>query len=194
MDLQQQQRTASAYYNLVRRFLQSHEFTVEEIRAFLSEIEKPNTYNNWLKAFIAYAKYLGASLPFRLRRPPETVRPLRTKKELQEFFYALETDAERTLFIGYAVTGLRRRELLNLKVCQVNFELRAVFPNHGSVTKRSYITFYNEELEELLDVWLRLRSKRSDRLFPMRSSEQSSIFLTAYRKTGLRITPQDLRL
>ena len=91
---------------------------------------------------------------------------------------------EHTLFIGYAVTGLRSRELLDLKMSQVNFETRVVFPNHGSLTKRSFITFYNEEMEELLDVWLRLRSKRSDKLFPMKSSEQSSIFLTAYRKTG----------
>ena len=53
----------------------------------MSKIEKSNTYNNWLKAFIAYAKYLGISLPFKLKRPPpETLRPLRTKKELQEFF------------------------------------------------------------------------------------------------------------
>ena len=68
-----------------------------------------------------------------------------------------------------------------------------LLPNHNSRTKKSYITFYNEETEEALNLWLKIRPERSDRLFPMRTKEKNSIFVETKRKTGLNITPQVLR-
>lgn len=68
-----------------------------------------------------------------------------------------------------------------------------LIPNHNSKTKRSYITFYNEEAEKVLLQWLKIRPKNSDKLFPMRTNHKHRIFLEARKKTELEITPQILR-
>jgi len=165
---------------------------MEDIRNFLLGIENPNTYNNYVKAFKAYARFLGRELQLRQKPGWEPIRFLPTKKELQEFYSALDTDYERLAFVGYAVTGLRRCELLNLKMDQINLEKRAIIPCKNSLTKRTFITFYNDEFEDELFVWLKLK-KLSDRLFPIRGSHKSVLFPIAHHKTGLHITPQTLR-
>lgn len=94
-------------------------------------------------------------------------------------------------FVGYAVTGLRWHELLDLKMPQIKRDLRAIIQGNSSRTKRTYITFYNDEFEEHLRQWERIK-KPSDRLFPIRGSHKSVLFMMAQQKTGLRITPQTL--
>ncbi|MDH7555469.1 MAG: integrase [Candidatus Methanosuratincola sp.] len=96
------------------------------------------------------------------------------------------------LFVGYAVTGLRRHELLDLRMDQRNQQVRVIIPQNDPLTKRTYVTFYNEEFEEELTVWIKLK-KDSDRLFPIRGSHKSTLFRVAHHKTGLHITPQTLR-
>ena len=68
-----------------------------------------------------------------------------------------------------------------------------LLPNHDSRTKKSYITFYNKEAKSILNQWLEIRPKYSDKLFPMRTGEKHRLFVMAKEKTGLKITPQILR-
>jgi len=193
VDLRQSHRSAMRNRNAVQRYLSEHGFTAGELRDFLFQFENPSTYNNWLKSFVAYGKFIGVSLGFKFARCEPKLRIPPSRKALREFYYALDTVYEQLLFLGYACTGLRRRELLDLQLRNLDQERRAVFPQHDTLTKRSYVTFYNEEFEDLLHVWLRLRNNRSDRLFPLRSSTKSFIFVVAQKKTGLGIAPQDLR-
>jgi integrase len=185
--------TASTYTYSIRKFLNNHDFDTQEIRNYLASIGNGYTYNNYLKAFIAYGRYIGIDINFKFTRVEPIIRVLPTKKELSEFFNALGTDYERLLFIGYACTGLRRNELLQLKLKDIDFNSHALYPNHISSTKRSYISFYNREFSEILPSWLKSRYNKSDKLFPIAGTTKSSIFNIVNTKTSLDITPQTLR-
>lgn len=47
----------------------------------------------------------------------------------------------------FATTGLRRSEVLNLTVDDVDFRMRCVKAKHNTRTKRAGVTFYNSECE-----------------------------------------------
>ena len=112
-----------------------------------------------MKAFKAYARFQGWELAIRQRPRWEPDCILPTKKQLQEFYSALNTQYERLAFIGYAVTSLRRHELLDLRMDQIDRSTRAITPQSNSLTKRTYVTFYNEEFEDELMVWLKICRK-----------------------------------
>jgi integrase len=69
----------------------------------------------------------------------------------------------------YATTGLRRDEILSLKLEDIDFERRMITPNkHRGETKKSWVSFYNEEAEIALKEYLsNKKHSRSQRLFPM---------------------------
>jgi len=64
-------------------------------------------------------------------------------------------DLAKAIFLFFATTGLRRKELFNLKIKDVDFEKRMVIPEKDSSrTKMSWITFYNDEAEKALREYL----------------------------------------
>jgi len=83
-----------------------------------------------------------------------------TKSEPRRFYKALKT-LEKKIFLLIASSGLRRSEVLELKLSEIDFEKRMIIPNHDSRIKRSYITFYNEEAEKILRQWLKSCLKRA---------------------------------
>ncbi|MEN3016550.1 MAG: integrase [Candidatus Methanosuratincola petrocarbonis] len=173
--------------------------TTSKIRDFLSTVENPFTYNNYLKSLRVYFRdFLGRPevvMTFRFCRAESPPPKLCTKKELQEFFYALDTEKERALFLMYAASGRRRSEVLDLSMKQVDIEQRTIFPSKLSGTKRTWYSFFNEECREALLKYLEVRQdpKRGGKLFPFRQSYRSAVFRIAQHKTGLHITPQTLR-
>ncbi len=195
VDLRIQRNTAQSYAGAIRRFLEACDFTVAGMREYLSRIENGYTYNDYLKAFIAYSRFLGVEPPkFRFSRMEPLLDPPPTKGQLREFYEAIDVDYERLAFLGFASTGLRRSELLEVRIPQIERANRAIVPGHRSSTKRSFISFYNSEFEELLDPWLKRRpGRRSDRLFSVCGSSKSVIFMIARKKTGLHITPKVLK-
>jgi hypothetical protein len=65
--------------------------------------------------------------------------------------------------------------------------------NHSGKTKQSWVSFYNEEAEKILDECLRTKKhSRSKRIFPMQRHEVVELWKAAKDKTGLNITPQKL--
>jgi integrase len=134
---------------------------------------------------------LVKSFKFPTRDPP--VKRVPSKEEMKKFYEAIENLEEKVLFLLIASSGLRRSEALNLKLSDMDFERRMIIPRHESKTKRSFITFYNEEAESLLKEWLKIRPKRTDKLFPMNTNKSHRIFMEARKKTGINITPQILR-
>ena len=95
----------------------------------------------------------------------------------------------------YANTGLRRDEILALQKEDVNRNLRMVRPNNHkkSQTKHSWVSFYNDEAEHWLNIYLESRNDRSPKLFPHRKEDFCRMWREAREKTGIHISPQDLR-
>jgi integrase len=66
--------------------------------------------------------------------------------------------------------------------------------NHNGETKKSWVSFYNEEAASVLKEYLGTkRSSKSQRLFPMQRDEVVELWKSAREKTGIEITPQKLR-
>lgn len=169
------------------------------IRAFLAGVENPYTYNNFLKSLrVFFRDFRGSIEPvrtFRFARVDFTPARLYTRPELQRFHSELDDARERALFLLYATSGRRRCEILDLQMGEIDVDARVIQPNKMSSTKRTWYSFFNAECQGALREYLQGRRdpKRSGRLFPMRSSDRSCIFSLAQAKSGLHITPQDLR-
>jgi len=66
--------------------------------------------------------------------------------------------------------------------------------NHEGETKKSWVSFYNEEAEKALKEYLATKKQsRSQRLFPMQRDEVVELWKSAREKTSIDITPQKLR-
>jgi integrase len=118
-----------------------------------------------------------------------------SREQARQFYECLETKKEKALFMLYATTGLRRDEILSLKPEDIDFSKRMITPdNHNGETKKSWVSFYNEEAESVLKEYLATKKpSRSDRLFPMQRDEVVELWKSAREKTGIDITPQKLR-
>lgn len=129
--------------------------------------------------------------------PHQVFRPkqILSKEQLRQFYECVETPKERALFLLYATTGLRREEILSLKPEDIDFEKHMITPdNHNGETKKSWVSFYNEEAEQALKEYLATKKpSRSQRLFPMQRDEVVELWKSAREKTGIDITPQKLR-
>ena len=94
----------------------------------------------------------------------------------------------------YASTGLRKAEILTLTLDNINFEKRMITPNnHTGSTKKSWVSFYNDEAEEVLTKYLNSRRRRSNKLFPYQRLAFTRMWQKAEGKSGVRIRPQILR-
>lgn len=88
-------------------------------------------------------------------------------------------------------SGLRRKEGLSLRPEDVDEEMRIVMPNKGlGGTKNTWVTFYNEEMEGLLEDF---NPKRGKRWIPIRTDDFKDVWKVSNEKTGIKITPQVLR-
>jgi integrase len=71
---------------------------------------------------------------------------------------------------------------------------RMIIKHNGSKTKHRWVTFYNEELANQLHPYLDSRTDNNPRVFPV---DKYKTFQRHWRlaqmKTGLSITPKDLR-
>jgi integrase len=94
----------------------------------------------------------------------------------------------------YATTGLRRNEVLGLRLRDLDLKRRLILPGGSSRTKRRWATCFNREAEQALRAYL---SERPDlgpdsKLFPAKS-EAARVFNRASKASGVKITPQVLR-
>ena len=195
---------SSEYRRIARKFLEHSEGLVsrETIRDYLSLYlsKAPKTYNNQLDGLRAFVSRF-------LRRPDlmdgfkkayETVeyeRKLPSRDQIKRGFYGLEDDRQRALYMFYATSGLRKREVLGLNMySDVDFEIRCVMPKHDTRTKRAGVSFYNEECEKYLERYLDSRRDDSHKLFRISKLNFNRIWDLASQEAGFRITPQVLRV
>jgi integrase len=101
-------------------------------------------FRDFLKAPEVMASF---KFPHQIFKPKQILG----KQQLVQFYRSLETAKEKALFMLYATTGLRRDEILSLKSENIDFSRRMIIPNnHSGETKKSWVSFYNQEAEQVL--------------------------------------------
>ena len=81
-----------------------------------------------------------------------------------QFYNELSSSRDKALFLLFASSGLSVSEVINLNRDDIDFKTRMIIPNfHTGLTKQSYITFYNNECEKVLNEYL---NTHGDRNFP----------------------------
>ena len=200
MDLRRAERTVYEKIYYMRKFFRKipkypEQISREEIRGYLKTLNCSDAvYKNVLGSLkVFFRDFMNRHevvASFKFPRSPFKIKRIPSKEDLQRFYRALDSDMERALFLFYASTGLRRNEVLSLTAKDVDFEQRMVIPNcHNGTTKNSYVSFYNNETEEVL-------SKieiGSGRVFPYSDRQYKKLWNRARERTDLRITPQRLR-
>ena len=204
VDLQLGERTVREHVWQIGRLLSSmgkdpRAITREDVRSYLATFadKAPATRANVLKSMKIYFRdYIERpKVVETFRFPRQEFKPKRvpSRADLQKFYVALDSSRDRALFLLYATSGLRKNEILSLNREDVDLEKRMIIPDkNGSRTKRTWVSFFNEEAKEALEEYLATRIDDDPRLFRL-SLRQTHFFAVARVKTDLQITPQVLR-
>jgi site-specific recombinase XerD len=205
VDLQLTEETAKNHRAKTRRFLKwlavnRDELNQNTIRDYLTQFNgsNPNTYANVLKSLKVFVRDFlkNPSLVESFKFPTIPFKPktIPSKCEINKFYNALDTWKDKTLFLVYATSGLRRQEALNLTIDELSFENCMIKPKpHNGKTKHTWLTFFNSECLEVIKQYLSERTDNNTKLFPMSRLDEENLWQTAIIKTGIRITPQMLR-
>jgi integrase len=205
VDLRRSDKTAYEHTYYIGKFLSAlpkpvESTTADDVRQYLKSLKISSAqYKNILMALkVFFRDFLKApetvssfKFPHQVFKPKQIL----SKEQLQQFYKCLETPKEKALFLLYATTGLRRDEILSLKLEDVDFEKRMITPdNHRGETKKSWVSFYNEEAEQALREYMKTKKhSRSKRLFPTQRQEVIELWKCAREETSVDITPQKLR-
>jgi integrase len=206
VDLRRSKRTAYEKVWFIRKLIKTvgkkpDEISREDLRDYLRKLDgySPSYYKSALMALkVFFRDFMG--LPdivesFKFPNQPFKPKHIISKEQLQQFYECLDTPKEKALFMLYATTGLRRDEILSLRSDNIEFDKRMITPNnHGGETKKSWVSFFNDEAEQTLKEYLATKKpSKSQRLFPMQREEAIKLWKTARDKTSINITPQRLR-
>ena len=195
------ENTASCHYYRVRKFLRSipdrpvSQRTIEE---FLSRISVKSSKAGYLKALkLFFGGFRGERFlvdGFKYPVPDENPTPCPSDKAVREVFWALEDPIEQTFYLLCATSGLRRGEIRALTPRDVDAELRCIAPGKVRRTKKTGISFYNEEAEELIleNVPSLLDGESRAPVFPKYLRRKQ--WVRAWEKVGVKVTPQMLRV
>ncbi|MDH7556389.1 MAG: tyrosine-type recombinase/integrase [Candidatus Methanosuratincola sp.] len=173
IDLQQKEKTVQNHMAVLYRLMRRCDpltATKEDLRDYLSQFkESPKTYAWHLcglkRLYRDFFKKpeLVDSFKFPKYLPRSKLIP--SKKELREFSDHLSSE-DLALFLVLASSGLRRSEVVTLKINEVDFERRMIMPSRTSSTKFSWVGFFNEEARSALKDFMAGRRDRRESLFP----------------------------
>jgi len=173
VDLRRSKRTAYEKVWFIKRMLKAvskrpNEISREDLRCYLKTLEKFSeaTYKNALMAlkvfFRDFLELPEVVASFRFPHQMFNPKQIVSREQVKQFYECLETPKEKALFLLYATTGLGRDEILSLKPEDIDFSKRMITPNsHVGDTKKSWISFYNDEAERALREYL--TAKKSSR-------------------------------
>ncbi len=155
-----------------------------------SKYQVLNLYKTMRRLFRDYFKRPDLIEGIRIKwYQPLPSRIINVKDEdVRAAFYRLQMDWERALFLTYATTGIRTSEAFKIKMDQVLWEYRAIVPAQDRGTKKTGITFFNEEAEYWLKRYISQRTDKSDLLFPL-SDRKRKTFIKHVKP----VTPRVLR-
>jgi intergrase/recombinase len=192
-------RVAKGYRQYAARFLKLSGGVISEgtVRQYLTIFlsKKPKTYNNQLEGLRSFVgRFLNRmDVMDRFKpvwQPSSYERQLPTKQQIRRGFEALEKDDEKALYLFYATSGLRKTEALRLCENELDQVLKCVKPKHDTRTKKTSVSFYNEECA----FYMEKLSPRDSRRFHIGKKRFKRMWNLASEKAGLRITPQVLRV
>jgi integrase len=193
--------TASQYICKVRQFLENRAFfTDRDVQTYIQAKKETcvgDYVSNIISAFKAYFRdYKGLKFMDNYRHPST---PFRMKDEIEPqkvraFIEAIDNVIVKCAAIFLASSGLRKNEVLELRKCDLNRELRCIIPNcHSGETKHSGISFYNEEAETCLEELEHLKRSETDKLFVIGHEPFLKAWNKAREKSGIYLRPKDLR-
>jgi integrase len=174
--------------------------TRNDLRNYLLSVKESvaaSTYKNVLSSLKRfYRDFLDCpQVVESFKFPQIPFKPIQvpTKKELQKFYYTLDSVRSRAVFLFYARSGLRSSEVLRLdRFKNIDFKKRMITPQkEGNLSKHTWVSFYNREAEQLLNSYLKTNKK--PRLFPICKRHMLRIFSSASESSGVKVTPQILR-
>jgi len=212
-ELELEDLTIKGYMGIIRRFLRwagDRWITRELIREYKLTLRNASkaTRANFVKAARRFFRdFLGRpDLIEGMKMPRETAleRAKRniligaSRGELKRFYEALQTDEVKAIFMLLLKSGLRVHEVLGLRFCDMDFQRRMINPAEGSATKRTWVTFYDEEAAEALRKWMEIRGapkSLDERIFKMQTRVGiEKQFRKASQETGVKLRPKDLRV
>ena len=175
--------------------------TDSDVREFLLRYngKSPYTYANALKAmkiFVGdFLKKKNIVESFRFPSIPYKMKKIPSKEELDRFYSKLRTIREKVMFKMFLTTGLRKSELLELKLGDIDFEKRMIRPSKSTRTKTQGLTFYTQEVELELKKYLSTRKGLTpdSKVFNIGRAKLGDTFTKASRESGIHLTPQMLR-
>ncbi len=144
-------------------FLDGHPLEADktDILDFLEEYDAQGMYKG---IRVIYGRFFDTELASDIKIPTfnSINNSISDKDKIRETFYNLEDLDYRTAYLMWASSGLRRGELLEMSMEDIDKEKRMLTPNHDTSTKRSFISFYNEEAERLFDELGHVPNKNPD--------------------------------
>ena len=116
---------------------------------------------------VFFRDFLDRNVMDAFEMPSKSAKPtdVPSKAELQTFYEALENPKYKAIFLFAASSGLRSGELLSLTMDDIDEDKRMLIPDRESSTKQSWVTFYNEEAAEALEVFKPERKPDDERVF-----------------------------
>ncbi len=195
--------TINQHTRYIERLLQRsnrapREIGEEDIIEYL-ESEKPmsrSKHQNIVSALrVFFREYVETDVAESFRIPSVGPTPTKvpSKEELRAFYKHLESTRLRAMFLMYATSGLRSGEVLGLEMEDVDLNRRMLTPKSRSETKRTWVSFYNDEAEKELQKFLPERGDGDDRLFQVSKNQMNQGFGRASEASGVKITAPKLR-
>jgi len=148
------QASAETHCSKVASFFRQYEvFNQENLNSFLaSKIDKwcGNSFNLSINAFNHYAKFLKVELEFpKYHRIDKKVKPYLTEKEVNDIVFKIplifeNPDKVKAIFLVMFSTGIRPKEVLQLKRADFNFETKTFVIKNTKTHKDKTIVLSNE--------------------------------------------------
>jgi len=203
IDLQLSTSTVKGHIRETKKFLAflgKKPLCRETIREYLMLYKSKNSYvyKNVLSSIKRFVRdYLELEqMVSTFKFPKHIYRPkiIPTKEKIRKFYESLDSLKEKALFLMYASTGLRNKELLSLTFNDVDFNSKTITPRkNNQTTKKVWCTFYNEEAEKVLVKYLESRKDNNEKLFPFDHNKFDELWRKGKERTEIHITPQVLR-
>ena len=185
---------------LVGKFLREVEgpINAEVVSDYLLGISEPGTRKNYLSAFKRFFRdFLKTNLvdDFKQPTPNENPTPCPSDEAVRSVFYELEYLRDKLLYLVIASSGLRRGEALELRGKHVDFALRSIVIHKNTKTKRTGITFYNDEVEALMhEYWNGSQLDPETKFFHNTETAFRKQLKKACQRAGVKVTAQMLRV
>jgi integrase len=144
------------------------------------------------------------SIPFRPgsaargagQKAAATKKPNLGLAEVRGFFNSLQSLQAKTFFLLSITTGLKKGEILSLKLSDLDLGNRMLTPRlSAGTTQKSWVSFYNEEAADYLSKYVDSLpgEAESDKLFPAAAASFRADWKQAQRETGLALRVKSLR-